>query len=130
MDHALRGAQWDPSVLVDFDAGDLLDAMSTGLLVLDAQLCTVYANTTAEDVLAVPLQALRGLPFTSFLAQPKPFLDAVTRALERTEAVVFNLTEYVAGSRRHDTLDLRLKRVRDQLAGTYLLLEVRATTGV
>lgn len=128
MDQALRGAQWDPSVLVDFDAGDLLDAMSTGLIVLDAQLCTVYANSTAEDVLAVRLQALRGLPFTAFLRQPKRFLDAVTRALERGEAVVFNLPEYAAGAAQgRDTLDLRLKRVRDQFTGTYLLLELRAT---
>lgn len=125
MDQALRGAQWDPSVLVDFDAGDLLDAMSTGLIVLDAQLCTVYANSTAEDVLAVRLPSLRGLPFTSFLPQPKRFLDAVTRALERSEAVVFNLPEFAAAQGR-DTLDLRLKRVRDQFTGTYLLLELRA----
>ena len=128
MGQALRSAQWDPSVLVDFDAGDLLDAMSTGLIVLDAQLCAVYANTTAEDVLAVRLEALRGLPLTSFLPQPESFLDAVARALERGEAVVFNLPGSATGAaRRCDALDLRLKRVREQLTGNYLLLELRAT---
>lgn len=129
MVQALPGAQWDPSALIEFDAGDLLDAVSLGIIVLDAQFCAVYANTTAEDVLAVRLESLRGLPFASFLPQPKPFLDALRQALESGEAVVFDLPGYAPGAAGGgDTLNLRLKRVRDQLTGTYLLLEMRATS--
>ena len=33
-----------PSALAHFDPADLLDALCTGLVMLDAQLCPVYAN--------------------------------------------------------------------------------------
>lgn len=123
MSRAPGDAQWVPSVLVDFDAGDLLDAMSTGIIVLDAQVCTIYANTTAEDVLAVRLESLRGLPFASFLPQPKPFLDAIAQVLEGSEAVTFELPGYPL-VHTGEPLNPRLKQVRPQVTGMYLLLEL------
>ena len=38
-----------PSALAHFDPADLLDALATGILMLDAQLCPVYANVAAQD---------------------------------------------------------------------------------
>ena len=38
-----------PSALSHFDPTELLDALSTGIIVLDAQLCAIYANVAAQD---------------------------------------------------------------------------------
>jgi nitrogen-specific signal transduction histidine kinase len=102
------------SVLVDFDAGDVLDAVSLGIIVLDVQLCAVYANLGAEELLAVPAERLRGRPLASFLPQPQSFLHAVQQAIERGQSVVFDLTG----------LSLRVAPMRDQLSGRHLLLEL------
>jgi nitrogen-specific signal transduction histidine kinase len=113
------------SVLADFDAGDVLDAVSLGIIVLDLQLCAVYANVGAEDLLAVRAESLRGRPLASFLPQPQPFLHAVERALERGESVAFDLAGH-AGRHAGEcaTLSLRVAPMRDQLSGRHLLLEL------
>ncbi|HEY6453081.1 MAG TPA: PAS domain-containing protein, partial [Steroidobacteraceae bacterium] len=51
-----------PSPLSHFDPADLLDALATGLVVLDSQLCIVYANVGAQDMLAMGLNQARGRP--------------------------------------------------------------------
>ena len=115
----------EDSVLADFDAGDLLDALSLGVIVLDLQLCAVYANVRAEDLLAVPAARLRGRPLTSFLSQPQPFLHAVERALKSGEAMAFHLAgcaAWPAGAQAR--LSLRVAPLRDQLSGRHLLLEL------
>jgi nitrogen-specific signal transduction histidine kinase len=113
------------SVLADFDAGDVLDALSLGVIVLDLQLCAVYANVGAEDLLAVPAERLRGRPLASFLPQPQPFLLAVERALERGETVAFDVAGYSGWSAGvTGTLNLRVAPMRDQLSGRHLLLEL------
>jgi len=113
------------SVLADFDAGDVLDALSLGVIVLDLQLCAVYANVGAEDLLAVPAERLRGRPLASFLPQPQPFLLAVERALERGETVAFDVAGYSGRSAGvTGTLNLRVAPMRDQLSGRHLLLEL------
>ena len=43
-----------PSPLSHFDPAELLDVLSTGVIMLDSQLCVVYANVGAQDLLAVP----------------------------------------------------------------------------
>ncbi len=42
------------------DPTDLLDALSTGIIMLDAQLCAIYANVAAQDLLAFSLNKARG----------------------------------------------------------------------
>jgi len=49
-----------PSALAHFDPADLLDALATGIVMLDAQLCPVYANVAAQDLLAFSLKMARG----------------------------------------------------------------------
>ena len=41
-----------PSVLSHFESADLLDTLSVGVVLLDAQLCVIYANGAAHYVLA------------------------------------------------------------------------------
>jgi hypothetical protein len=39
-----------PSPLAHYDPADLLDALATGIVVLDAQLCVIYANVAAQHL--------------------------------------------------------------------------------
>ena len=114
----------EDSVLADFDAGDLLDALSLGVIVLDLQLCAVYANDRAEDLLAIPAATLRGRPLASFLSQPQPFLKAVERALKSGETMAFHLSGCAAQAAGAAILSLRVAPLRDQLSGRHLLLEL------
>jgi nitrogen-specific signal transduction histidine kinase len=123
----LGGARREASVLADFDAGDVLDALSLGVIVLDLQLCAVYANVGAEDLLAVPAERLRGRPLATFLPQPQCFLQAVERALARGETVAFDLAGCAGSSAGGiGTLSLRVAPMRDQLSGRHLMLELWA----
>ncbi|MEJ1964323.1 MAG: PAS domain-containing protein [Gammaproteobacteria bacterium] len=56
-----------PSALSHFDPTELFDALSTGIIVLDAQLCPIYANVAAQNLLAFSLNQARGRPFGDFL---------------------------------------------------------------
>jgi len=42
-----------PSPLAHFDSAELLDALSTGIVMLDERLCVVYANVGAQALLGV-----------------------------------------------------------------------------
>ena len=73
-----------PSALSHFDPAELLDALSTGILMLDAQLCPIYANVAAQDMLAFSLNATRGRPFGDFLHDADGLdRDPAARARER-----------------------------------------------
>lgn len=126
MRRARVDAQQECSVLAHFDAGDVLDALSMGIVVLDSQLCPVYANVIAEYLLAFRAERVRGQPLASFLQQPQRFLDAAERALHNGEVVAFDLTVCRQQlSDRVQSLDLRVALLRDQLSGRHLLLELR-----
>ena len=72
-----------PSALSHFDPTDLLDALSTGIIMLDAQLCAIYANVAAQDLLAFSLNKARGRPFGDFLQDSNGLigLDPIRRLL-------------------------------------------------
>jgi nitrogen-specific signal transduction histidine kinase len=70
--------QFAPSPLSHFDPADLLDILSTGVVVLDGHLCVVYANVGAQDLLAVGLNKARGRPITGLFAEPLA-LDGILR---------------------------------------------------
>ncbi len=71
-----------PSALAHFDPADLLDALSTGIVMLDAQLCPIYANVAAQDLLAFSLKKARGRPFTDLLHEPESLRGILRRALD------------------------------------------------
>jgi nitrogen-specific signal transduction histidine kinase len=127
MNWAFDDSRVKDSVLADFDAADVLDALSLGIIVLDSQLCAVYANLGAEELLAVGAESLRGRPLARFLPQPERFLHAVENALKRKEVVVFDLAESAeCHSDPAGTLNVRIAPLRDQLSGRHLLLELCA----
>src|SRR5438552_5705982 len=76
-----------PSALSHFDPVDLLDALSTGIVVLDAQLCAIYANVAAQDLLAFSLNKARGRPFGDFLQDSNGLNSILRRALETGEGI-------------------------------------------
>ena len=116
----------DYSVLVDFDTGVVLDALSVGIVVLDPQLCAVYGNAVAEETLALQIENVRGQPLTRFLKQPQLFLDVVNAAFGREEAVEFQLEVATSGASKPLCSVLsRIAPLGYRVSGPYLLLEVR-----
>jgi two-component system, NtrC family, nitrogen regulation sensor histidine kinase GlnL len=118
-----------PSVLSHFDPAELLDALSTGILMLDAQLCPIYANVAAQDLLAFSLNMSRGRPFGDFLHEAGALNGILKRALETGEGIADReLTLKPANSPREPrTLDVTVTPLPG-LTGTHLLIELADTT--
>ena len=119
-----------PSVLSHFEPTDLLDALSTGIVMLDAQLCAIYANVAAQDLLAFSLKKARGRPFSDFLDDSDGFAGVLRRALDTGEGIADReLTVRPFGSPRDlRTLDVTITPLEGQITGTHLLLELADTT--
>ncbi len=118
-----------PSALAHFDPADLLDALSTGIVMLDAQLCPMYANVAAQDLLAFSLKMARGRPFTDLLHEPESLGGILRRVLMSGESIADReLAVRPAGAPREArTLDVTLTPL-DGLTGRHLLLELADTT--
>ena len=119
-----------PSALSHFDPTDLLDALSTGIVMLDAQLCAIYANVAAQDLLAFSLNKARGRPFGDFLHESNGLIAILRRALETGEGFADReLTIRPVGAPRDvRTLDVTITPLEGQITGTHLLLELADTT--
>src|SRR4029077_4348355 len=76
-----------PSALSHFDPTELFDALSTGIIVLDAQLCPIYANVAAQNLLAFSLNQARGRPFGDFLHDATALIGTLRRALESGQGI-------------------------------------------
>jgi two-component system nitrogen regulation sensor histidine kinase GlnL len=125
IEHAL------PSAISHFDPTDLLDALSTGIVMLDAQMCPIYANVAAQDLLAFSLKKARGRPFGDFLQDTNGFTGLLRRALETGEGIADReLTVRPIGAPRGETrtLDVTITPLEGQITGTHLLLELADTT--
>ena len=118
-----------PSALSHFDSTDLLDALSTGILMLDAQLCPIYANVAAQDLLAFSLKMSRGRPFGDHLHDAGALHALLRRALETGEGIADReLTLKPASAPREPrTLDVTVTPLTG-LTGTHLLIELADTT--
>jgi two-component system, NtrC family, nitrogen regulation sensor histidine kinase GlnL len=118
-----------PSALSQFDAADLLDALSTGIVMLDQQLCPVYANVAAQDLLAFSLKMARGRPFSDFLHDAEGLCRILRRALESGESITDREVAIrpAAAPREARTLDVTITPFSG-LTGTQLLLEIADTT--
>src|SRR5579872_5695506 len=119
-----------PSALSHFDPTDLLDALSTGIVMLDAQLCAIYANVAAQDLLAFSLNKARGRPFSDFLLDANGLTDILRRALEAGEGIADRelIIRPAATPRESRTLDVTITPLEGQITGTHLLLELADTT--
>src|SRR5690348_10160590 len=97
---------------------------------LDAQLCAIYANVAAQDLLAFSLKKARGRPFSDFLDDSNGFAGVLRRALDTGEGIADReLTVRPFGSPRESrTLDVTITPLEGQITGTHLLLELADTT--
>jgi two-component system nitrogen regulation sensor histidine kinase GlnL len=117
-----------PSPLSHFDPADLLDVLATGVVVLDSQLCVVYANVGAQDLLAVGLNQARGRPITELFADSQPLYLLLRRALERGEPCAgheLSLAPIAKATHREPVVvDVTVTTLEGQVTGTHLLIEL------
>ncbi|HTY93799.1 MAG TPA: nitrogen regulation protein NR(II) [Steroidobacteraceae bacterium] len=119
-----------PSPLSHFDSADLLNALSTGIILLDAQLCPIYANVAAQDLLAFSLNQSRGRPFGDHLLETNGLNSILRRSIETGEAfadreLVLNLRSM---PREPRIVDVTITPLEGEVTGTHLLLELTDTT--
>jgi two-component system nitrogen regulation sensor histidine kinase GlnL len=117
------------SPLAHFDPTELIDALSTGVVVLDAQLCVVYANSGTQDLLGVGLNQVRGRPVGSLFTESEVLTQLLRRSLERGEICSrheLTLTPIAAiqGMRPPVVVDATVTPLEGQITGTHLLLEL------
>jgi nitrogen-specific signal transduction histidine kinase len=123
--------EYEPSVLVDFDTGYVLDTLSFGIVMLDQQLCIIYANLIAQDLLALHLSGMRGRPLAHFLPQPQRFACAARRALRSGAAVEYTLrVGFERRPRSADSINVRIAPLSNPMSGAYVLVEMSARTCV
>lgn len=117
------------SALSHFEPAELLDALSTGIVMLDAQLCPIYANVAAQDLLAFSFNQARGRPFGDFLHDANSLICILKRVLESGQTITDREISIRAvgnpGNTR--TLDVTITPL-EGLNGRYLLLELADTT--
>jgi two-component system nitrogen regulation sensor histidine kinase GlnL len=119
-----------PSPLSHFDSADLLNALSTGIILLDAQLCPIYANVAAQDLLAFSLNQSRGRPFGDHLLESNGLIPILRRSIETGEAfadreLAMNLK---SSPREPRIVDVTITPLEGEVTGTHLLLELTDTT--
>jgi two-component system nitrogen regulation sensor histidine kinase GlnL len=119
-----------PSALSHFDPTDLIDALSTGIVMLDAQLCAIYANVAAQDLLAFSLNQARGRPFADFLQDTNGLSAILRRALDTGEGIADRelVIRPLGAPRDARILDVTITPLAGQITGTHLLLELADTT--
>lgn len=117
-----------PSPLSHFDPADLLDVLSTGLVILDSHLCVVYANVGAQDLLAVGLNQARGHPITALFEDSHALDLLLHRTLECSEPFSGHEIALVPvlrqGHRDPVVVDITVTPLEGQITGTHLLLEL------
>lgn len=69
---------------------------------LDEQLCGIYTNDIAKDLLAVGLRDVGGRPLGHFLARPQPSASAVLVFLFRARAPL-PVRSFLSGVLRHSS---------------------------
>ena len=119
-----------PSALAHFDPAGLFDTLATGIIVLDAQLCAIYANMAAQDLLAFSLNQARGRPFTDFLTDGNGLRTLLRRALATGEGIADRELSVrpAAAPREVRTLDVTITPLEGQITGNHLLLELADAT--
>lgn len=117
------------SALGHFDSTELFDALSTGIVVLDAQLCPIYANVAAQDLLSFSLNQARGRPFAELLHEANGLVATLRRVLESGESIAERETSLrPVALREARVVDITITPLEGQLTGTHLLLELADDT--
>jgi PAS domain-containing protein len=119
-----------PSAIAHFEPADLIGALATGIVVLDADLCVVYANVAAQDLLAVSVNQARGKPFLSLVLEADSLQPLMRRALETGETLSEREMGVMTGplGREHRVIDFTMTPLDSEFERKYLLLEIADAT--
>jgi two-component system nitrogen regulation sensor histidine kinase GlnL len=108
------------------DPSDLLEALATGVVLLDAADGVIHANVAAQGLLGAGLNQARGRPVYELLVEPAPLQALLRRARERGE--VFSERELVlrpaSAPREARLVDLTVTPVEEPGRGRRLLVEM------
>lgn len=112
-----------------FDCSEILDALSTGLLVLDAGLRLVYANDGAQDLLALSLRQARHHPVSELFADAQALIELLQRSLGKLEICAgheFTLTpiSLLQSARPPALVDITVTPIESATGERQLLLEL------
>lgn len=117
-----------PSPPAHVGPGELLDALSTGIVLLDEHLCVVYANVGAQDLLGLSLNQSRGRPLEELLPHCTVLRELLRRSLEHTEPCAGHEIELLAAGaqtpREAAIVDITVTPLEAQPTATHLLLEL------
>lgn len=120
------------SALSHFEPAELFDSLSTGIVVLDAQYCPIYANVSAQDFMAVSLRQSRGRPFADLFYDPRQLVEVLRRSMTHLETCTqHELVLKALGSavtREPSVVDVIVTPLEGQMTGTCLLLELTDAT--
>jgi two-component system, NtrC family, nitrogen regulation sensor histidine kinase GlnL len=120
------------SPLSHYEPTELLDSLSTGIVLLDAQMCLIYANVSAQNLMAVSVNQARGRPFGSLFHDSQLLSTVLRRSLERVESCTqHELVLKALGSttqRDATIVDVIVTPLEGQVTGTHLLVELTDAT--
>ena len=118
--------------LSHFEPAELLDTLSTGIVVLDGQLCLIYANVSAQNLMAVSVKQARGRPFGDLFHDSRNLTGILRRSLDRLETCTQHEMLIKAlgspASREPNVVDLIVTPLEEGVTGTYLLVELADAT--
>lgn len=127
----MAGETYFTSPLSHFDPAELLDALSTGIVMLDSQLCLIYANVGAQDLMALSVNQARGRPFGDLFHDSQRLTEVLQRSIVNVEPCVeHEITLRPIGQpsgREPHVVDLTVTPL-DGVTGTTLLLELTDAT--
>ena len=99
------------------DPSDLLDALATGVVLLDAADGVIHANVAAQGLLGVGLNQARGRSFLDLFVEHLPLQALLQRARERGE--VFAERELalrpLSAPRDARVIDVTLPKAADEI---------------
>ncbi len=81
----IGGTAQQHTLAVPFNSTELLDQLSTGVLVLDGKLRVLYANAGTQDLLGFGNNQVRGRSISSLFANETALQQLLGRALQRRE---------------------------------------------
>src|SRR3954465_2676035 len=119
-----------PSRCAHFEPAYLIGALATGIVVLDSDLCVVYANVAAQDLLAVSVNQARGKPFLTLVLEADSPDPLMRRGLETGETLSEREMPVMTGplGREHRVIDVTMTPMDSEFERKYLLVEISDAT--
>ena len=119
-----------PSAIAHFEPADLIGALTTGIVMLDSDLCVVYANVAAQDLLAASVNQARGKPFLSLVLEADSLGVLMRRSVETGETLSERELSVQTGplGREHRVVDVTMTPLDSEFDRKYLLLEIADAT--